>query len=143
MVERCLRRHGQSFGYDKDGDVAFIMPYSAEQGCELDFRIYMAGEKRDRLTVLALSNRQIPKQEWGRCLAACNEWNRGSTSSKAYLRTGAQPPLRPARFASLGRYPWAPASTKSFSTRSSSPRGGGHRVLDRHDGGRQALRGKR
>lgn len=85
MVETYLRSRRLAYQRDGDGDFRIAFAYDAELGCALDCWMIVGGRDRQILAFRAVGQRPIPRGEFSRVLALCNEWNRDRRWPKAYL----------------------------------------------------------
>jgi len=85
MIEKFLRSQNYRFLTDSDGDFVLQFVYSKNADCKLTFNLMVAGKAKDIYSMRATSDKNIPKQEWGRVIMLCNTWNKEKRWPKAYL----------------------------------------------------------
>ncbi len=85
MIERYLRARSLKFLRDSDGDFIVQFSYNDEMGCSVDMYLMVQGQQKDIYSVWGVSDRRIPKNDWGKAIMLCNEWNKLRRWPKAYL----------------------------------------------------------
>ena len=85
MIERYLRVNQLRSLRDSDGDFHVEFGYEDETGCELTVLLEATGAEQSIYSVVVVSNRRVPRNEWGRVVALCNEWNEDTRWPKAYF----------------------------------------------------------
>lgn len=85
MIERFLK--GRDLKYLKDSDDDFQARfYDEEGGPELTMWFLSQGTQKEIYCIMTLSDRSIPKSNWGRAVFFCNTWNKEMRWPKAYLQ---------------------------------------------------------
>ncbi len=85
MIEKFLKSRGLKYLIDQDGDYRVEFAYDPETQCELTIWLLAEGSAHDIYRVLAMSDKRIPKSDWGRAILACNTWNKEKRWPKAFL----------------------------------------------------------
>jgi len=85
MIESYLKTLDYNYLKDKDGDYCIRFKFDDDWGCSLDLWIIKTGTKKQIMEVMITSDKQILKQDWGRCIMMCNTFNRGWRWPKAFL----------------------------------------------------------
>lgn len=85
MIENYLKSRNLKYLVDSDDDYRVEFAYSESTGCELTVLLIAAGAKREIYQILVLSDKRIPKKDWGQAIMACNTWNKEKRWPKAYL----------------------------------------------------------
>lgn len=85
MIENCLRANQLRFLRDNDGDFRVEFGYNEKYGCEISFSLSVAGSQNDVYSIIAISDKRIPRHDWAKAVTICNEWNAQKRWPKAYL----------------------------------------------------------
>jgi len=85
MIEKYLKSVNLKYLRDSDGDFVAQFAYDEDTGCELTLYLIAAGQKNEIYVIRVLSDKRIPKSDWGRAMMLCNTWNDERRWPKAYL----------------------------------------------------------
>jgi hypothetical protein len=85
MIEKFLRSQNYRFLRDNDDDFVLQFGYDKDTDCKLSFNLMVSGKANDIYSILARSDKNVSRQEWGRVIMLCNTWNREKRWPKAYL----------------------------------------------------------
>lgn len=85
MIERYLKQTGYKYLRDSDGDFHVNFHYEEDTGCELSILLCAEGKGSEIYSIRVLSDKRIPKSDWGRAIMLCNTWNKERRWPKAYL----------------------------------------------------------
>ncbi len=78
IIENFLHSHSLRYMVDSDGDYRIAFRYDEEAQSDIEFWfVFLA---KDVLNLQSISARKIPRDEWGRAILDCNEWNSAARS---------------------------------------------------------------
>lgn len=85
MIERFLRGRNLKYLVDSDGDFVVQFAYDQAIGCALTVHLMASGPREWIYYVMVVSDKRIPKHDWGRAVMLCNTWNKEKRWPKSYL----------------------------------------------------------
>lgn len=85
MIETYLKDQGLLYATDADGDFQVKFAFDEELGCSLEIWLLVGGSENQIYAVRVLSDKQIAKDDWGKAVVLCNQWNKEHRWPKAYL----------------------------------------------------------
>ncbi len=83
MIENYLREKDLNYFQDRDGDFQLRWSYDEECGCQLTVWFLLFNDSVYQITIV--SDKQIPRQDWGKTMLLCNTWNQERRWPKAFL----------------------------------------------------------
>ena len=85
MIERYLKSRSWKYLIDSDGDYRVEFAMDDEAGCELTVWLIMGGPNKEIYDCMIWSSRRVKKEEWGKAILMCNDWNKQKRWPKAYV----------------------------------------------------------
>jgi len=85
MIEKYLKNRELKYLRDSEGDYRVDFAYDEDTGCEMTVWLIASGRNHEIYSVLVLSDKAIPKSDWGKAAMLCNTWNKERRWPKAYL----------------------------------------------------------
>jgi len=85
MIESFFKTANVRYLKDSEGDYLAQYAYDENTKCEITLYLIRAGEKKEVLHVLVLSDAAIPADELGAAVFFCNTWNKEKRWPKAFL----------------------------------------------------------
>ncbi len=85
MIRVALKKRELNFLTDQDGDFHVNFSYDDDWGCELKILLMIQGQQQDIFTISVTATKKIPKEDFGRAIMLCNEWNRTRLFPLAFL----------------------------------------------------------
>jgi hypothetical protein len=85
MIETWVKSLKLPYLTDSDGDISLDWPAGDTIPCDLRFLFMAEGDPLGIYAIRIMSYKEYPREEWGRVLLACNEWNKLRRWPKAYL----------------------------------------------------------
>lgn len=82
VIETYLLEQDLNYLKDRDGDFQVRFNYDEDLGCALTIWFIMTNSI---YRVQAVTDKPIPRQDWGKALMLCNTWNQNKRWPKAYL----------------------------------------------------------
>ena len=86
MIKNYLTRKEYKFLVDSDGDFLIKFAYDPDYACQMSVYLIVTGSKQDVYSVRIMTDKRIPKSDWGKALMLCNTWNKERRWPTAYLK---------------------------------------------------------
>lgn len=85
MLEKYLKESKRKFLRDNDGD--YLIRFSRDEDSDRELSVWLisSGKANELFKIFITADIKFPKQDWGKCLMLCNEWNYKYRLPRAYL----------------------------------------------------------